>query len=981
MARKRTWLNGMIIVLLLAPALLLTGPPTAETNMLVNPTADTPYLVQDFWGDLAPNPLSFEPNQSYAGVPVNFVLRGGSYSLLVTCEEAHVPLSPHGRSVQKMPLFRDLGDSLIGVILHPSIGPILKPKVTGLDERPESIYYAGTNVLHYARVQCHDIYRGIDLIYHANQGNLELDFVVSPGADPTALRLGLGSNDQSNFIGPVIYQEINGVRQGVSGGYLLQAPATLWPRGTRPRSGALPEGGWLDTAKTLGFHVAAYDTTLPLVIHYSTDLGGKVNPVPHAANDIAVDAAGNLYLAGNGLVTKLSPAGAPVYRTFGLGDGRAIAVDADGNVYMTGRGGIQRAQGLQHNPSFPWLSTDWLKPLLDEITGRWPREDGTVQDPLWDGRGGAFVVRLDAEGERVYHSVLLGDVGRGIALDAKGNTYVATGCGEVVIRGERLGCSMVVQVSPNNSLLNVVRRFLPTDAITKSMTASPEGIAFYTANVCSDGFVSCATYVYGQNPDSQGLYFQRWTQLRGASEDIAVDASGHVYVVGRIHSCDLRAVNAFQPQCGRSGGDASADAFVVKLDPRSGQIIYSTYLGGDGDDFGTSIAVDAEGNAYVTGITKIPAKRASPPIDFPTEKPWQAEHGGGSDVFVAKLSPEGALEYSTFLGGPGDDVAQAITLDAEGNFYVLGTTESGFLPLKESSASTRDADIPITGTGAPESLMAGSEMSYDITVSNNGPLDATGIVVTVKLPVGATLVSVNLTQGDCSESDGILECGLGQIADGDTVTVAVQVAIDPSATGIITTTASVTGEEADPDDTNNVAGWEVLVAAPPTPAPTAMPAPTAAPTPTSVMAATPTPSSTATPPPTTPPEPTSTPVATLSPSPTAPPSAVPTLIPKMIPTPTPRPTPVPTSTDAPTLLPTATASVDQPTEIGSLTVVAPTPPVATSTRQPPPTTAPPAGGGCSAQAGGNKAVDGVWIIFGLGLTGLIIARSRRRRLD
>jgi len=120
-----------------------------------------------------------------------------------------------------------------------------------------------------------------------------------------------------------------------------------------------------------------------------------------------------------------------------------------------------------------------------------------------------------------------------------------------------------------------------------------------------------------------------------------VDGSGNAYVTGWTDSSDFPTTNPLQPANG--GGDG--DAFVAKLNPVGSALVYSTYLGGSGYDFGFGIAVDSSGNAYVTGWTNS--------SDFPTANPLQPIYGGGGyDAFVAKLNPTGsALVCSTYLGG------------------------------------------------------------------------------------------------------------------------------------------------------------------------------------------------------------------------------------------------------------------------------------------------------------------------------------------
>jgi hypothetical protein len=113
--------------------------------------------------------------------------------------------------------------------------------------------------------------------------------------------------------------------------------------------------------------------------------------------------------------------------------------------------------------------------------------------------------------------------------------------------------------------------------------------------------------------------------------------------------------------------------FVAKLSPSGSSLVYSTYLGGGGDDVGHGIAVDGSGSAYVTGETHS--------TDFPTVNAYQTAQQGNLDAFVAKLSPDGAgLVYSTYLGGSDDDFGYSIAVDAATNAYVTGTTISANFP-------------------------------------------------------------------------------------------------------------------------------------------------------------------------------------------------------------------------------------------------------------------------------------------------------------
>ena len=167
------------------------------------------------------------------------------------------------------------------------------------------------------------------------------------------------------------------------------------------------------------------------------------------------------------------------------------------------------------------------------------------------------------------------------------------------------------------------------------------------------------------------------TYLGGTGSDfaagIAVGGAGSVVVTGVTSSLDFPATaGAAQPASGGGSGEFVSlplDAFVAKLNAAGSALIYATYLGGSGDEFSFGLAVDAADNAYVTGTT------AS--TDFPTTAgAFQTAYGGKSDAFVTKLSPSGALVYSTYLGGGCLDDGRALAVDASGSAYVIGNTET-----------------------------------------------------------------------------------------------------------------------------------------------------------------------------------------------------------------------------------------------------------------------------------------------------------------
>ena len=169
--------------------------------------------------------------------------------------------------------------------------------------------------------------------------------------------------------------------------------------------------------------------------------------------------------------------------------------------------------------------------------------------------------------------------------------------------------------------------------------------------------------------DSNGNTLIYSTYLGGDTDDeghgIAVDSSGNAYVTGFTWSSDFPTLNPYQG----SHGGGFYDVFVTKLDSSGDTLIYSTYLGGNGEERGNGIAVDSSSNAYVAGYTKS--------TNFPTQNPYQGSNAGESDAFVTKLSSGGdTLTYSTYLGGSSSDYGNDVAVDNSGNAYITGRTYS-----------------------------------------------------------------------------------------------------------------------------------------------------------------------------------------------------------------------------------------------------------------------------------------------------------------
>ena len=177
------------------------------------------------------------------------------------------------------------------------------------------------------------------------------------------------------------------------------------------------------------------------------------------------------------------------------------------------------------------------------------------------------------------------------------------------------------------------------------------------------------------SPVGLSLNFKTFLGSNSIGSSIAVDAQGDSYITGITWSTNFPTKNVFQPVYG--GG--TYDTFVAKFNS-SGNLLFSTFLGGTGDDRGSAIAVDAQGDSYITGSTGS--------SNFPTKNAFNDTYGGNGDVFVAKFDSNGTLLFSTFFGGTGGDGVSAIAVDAQGDSYITGNTQSSNFPTKNAFNST-----------------------------------------------------------------------------------------------------------------------------------------------------------------------------------------------------------------------------------------------------------------------------------------------------
>jgi hypothetical protein len=340
------------------------------------------------------------------------------------------------------------------------------------------------------------------------------------------------------------------------------------------------------------------------------------------------------------------------------------------------------------------------------LTGRTSTTDfpttGGAFDTTYNGSTDAFVTKINATGNAlVYSTYIAGAVGNGIAVDSSGNAYV-TG-----------------EAGPPN---------FPTTP--GAFQTSPYDFDAFILKLNQSGSALVYSSRFGSNFADYG-------------NGIAVDVSGNAYITGwtvcRAPTCTFPVVNAFQPNYG--GG--YNDGFVTKINSTGSALVYSTYLGGGQiinatEDWGEGIAVDGAGSAYVTGYTYSP--------DFPVTPGAYDTERCGLDAFITKFAPDGrTLVYSTFLGGCAREQGMGIAVDAAGNAFVAGWTESTTFPTTAGAFQTTGSfdafvtKLNPTGTALVYSTYLGGsadvDRGWDIAIDTAGNAYIAGDTKSNNFPV------------------------------------------------------------------------------------------------------------------------------------------------------------------------------------------------------------------------------------------------------
>lgn len=438
--------------------------------------------------------------------------------------------------------------------------------------------------------------------------------------------------------------------------------------------------------------------------------GGKSDDYIH---DVAVDSTG-IYLTGysysnnlpnasgklNGstdmFVTKLNPAGSAVLWSVYIGGsdddrGNALVSDGQGSLWVTGSTDSRDfpVTADADESSFSGF-TDIVTLKLDAATGatRYATYLGgdnldEGRDIVLDGRGGvyvagwwgqadALVVKYDTNGKGLWGRAFGGsgeEVANALALDAQGNIWT-TG------KTDGIGIANAFDGLDAGSIMNTC------------------GAGDVYGSCGADAFVSKLS------PDGDTVLYSTflggsYTEAGSGSDegaDIAIDAQGNIFVVGKTLAANFPLKSPIQAT--KAGADNFADSFLTKLTPDGRSIVYSTYLGGEEWEQAEAVVVDGQGNAYVTGHTGSK--------DFPLKDPFQGllgngvcSIGGGErycyDAFVTQVGPSGALGWSSYLGGGLDELGYGLALDGAGGLLLAGYSDShanqGF-PVTAGAAQT-----------------------------------------------------------------------------------------------------------------------------------------------------------------------------------------------------------------------------------------------------------------------------------------------------
>jgi hypothetical protein len=474
-----------------------------------------------------------------------------------------------------------------------------------------------TGVRGYKKVSYHDIYPNIDLEWFLDKdGKPEYQFIIKPGGDPSRIRLKYLGAQKTELISDALHIHLkNGIiKEHIPLSYVQESQEKIYVAFSK------------NSENEYGFNVPILTINETLVIDpvptrmWGTYFGGGDI---EAGATLAKDVAGNLFMVGETRsVSNIATAGAWDVTYAGSTDIYLTKIASSGIVlWGTYYGGVDfdsPNSSIAIDPFGDLFIAGVTTSGLDIATsGAWDVTINNVSD--------AFLTKFSGNGTRIWGTYFGGNANEncnGLAADLLGNVYM------------------------------VGRTTSETDiASPGAWDATLGSTDVFIAKFSSSGNRIWSTYYGGSDFD--------------VGYGIATHASGHIYFTGITYSSTSIANNWGWDTT--YGGGAKADAFVVKMNS-SGIPVWSSYFGGDLDDIGYHIWANSSGDALIVGQTSSPTNIASPGA-------WDVTYNGGVDAFIAKFSPSGTLDWSTYFGGSGNDYGNTIGSDSY-NIFISGATTS-----------------------------------------------------------------------------------------------------------------------------------------------------------------------------------------------------------------------------------------------------------------------------------------------------------------
>lgn len=741
--------NGMVSVKALNSSYengwLYIGNNIDAANYMRNPNLDG--------AGVQPNQATvlFEENLGQTDSSIDFLTRSDSAMLFLSAAEAVLAMQ--------------VGEDTYGSVGMGLAGINTELTATGENKQQSySNYYIGNDPTkwvegagHYGAVRYKNIYDGIDLVYYGNKkGNIEYDLVVSEGADASKISF--------NYKGAssVVLNDKGDLVITLGDHTVIQKAPLTYQIGDEAKL-IVPSRYEVAGDGKVGIRTDGYDTSRKLVVDpvvtWSSFLGGSDNDT---GNNTAIDGNGNVFISGwtastdfvtsngldtsyggneDGFVTKLSSNGVLLWSTYFGGANHeftsGIVADNSGNAFIVGQ---------------TW-STDF-----NTINGF---------DTSIGGEKDGFVTKISANGSLIWSTYLGGsgeDGAANIAADTNGNVFVTGSTWSTDLNTSNgfdtslngTVNAFVTKFSTNGALLwstylgagEIYGVAIATDKTGNALIAGQTWSAgldttngfdstygglvdAFVTKLSSNGSLLWSTYLGGSNSDS--------------AREIATDNNGNVLVTGETWSTDFTIRNGIDTSYG-----GEQDGFVTKLSS-NGSLLWSTYLGGNDRDEAHGIATDGNGNVFVTGYTRS--------TDFPTSNGFDTSYSGNDDAFVTKMSADGQLLWSTYLGGNNHDSGNGIAVDGLGNVVVAGETMSTDFVVSNGFDSSLggawdafitkiDHNLPPVTTGASTNSFRenGSAVAVFSTVSITDN-DSGGLIA------GAT---IRITTGFESNKDQLL---------------------------------------------------------------------------------------------------------------------------------------------------------------------------------------------------------------------------------